>query len=300
MSPPPSAPASPLDLPSDGLDDAQLGGESDQQAQPLRVGIRLSSARLLTFGLDSAQENHGAQLQVARRPPSPSRKSKRTKLEMAEAKIAELREELAEQRKAGRGARQPAACAHCDIVKQGYEHQELLHRRQYNYLKRQLTESKQEAREAEAAHQEATETAKKAHEKERDIAAAKFQRKFDALEHKLDMAKIENNNMAKNKFKELSTSSSIAAREAAKESTLHEKLKGEVAHDKAKLQELRARVEELERTLAEVDAEMEVDERSSGDRSESDAEEDNDGDDHGDDHDGTQDDGEEGSAAGQV
>lgn len=139
----------------------------------------------------------------------------------------------------------------------------------------------------------------KAHEKERDIAAAKFQRKVDAWEHKLDMAKIENNNMAK-KFKELSTSSSIAAREAAKEGTLHEKLKGEVAHDKARLQELRARVEELERTLAEVDTEMEDDERSSGDRSESDTEYDHDGHDHGDDNDGTQDDGQDGSDAGQV
>ena len=246
-SPPPSAPSSPQDEAAEGDEaaaqahpqdegnqDPQLGGSIAD-----RIGIRLGTVRTLSFGVAPACP--AVAVAEHQRPSPAQRKKKRTKLELAEAEISELKEKLLQHRWSGRSAQQ-AACADCQVLKESAAHSEALHKRQHTYIKRQLDESKAQMVAMAAQHEEGEAELTAKHEKEVAARQAKHDKKIAALEHKLDMGKIENIKLGKD-AKMAATSAAIASREAAKELAAERKVNAELtkaaAVDKKNINELK-------------------------------------------------------------
>ena len=271
-SPPPSAPASPLDLHVDEEDEAppllENGGELARADEPTvdstrrlrRVGVRLRNVRALSFGEAPSTPPRPTQPVAQQRSrPGDSRKSKRTKLEMAEATIEALREQLTRQNQPARKPAEPIACARCQALTEGHHHSEALHKRQHTYVKRQLDESKEKMLVMITEHEEALVALQAAHEKDCALKENKHHKKVTSLEYKLDLAKIDNNKFTKAAHG-TATAAAIAAREAAKElakaNQLNAQLTATAARDKSDILNLKDDIAELKKTLQEIQDEL--------------------------------------------
>ena len=261
-SPPPSSPASP-DCPAAQLhaDDEELAGVEghhqpaiiEVERRPTRIGVRLASVRSLSFGLAPVVASKGQHITS---PKSPSRKKKRTKLDLAEAEIHALKLKLeAQQRRPSGKPAENVTCARCAELQDSHSHSEALHRRQHKYIKRQLEHSESQLAILKEAHGKKISELETEREKERAAREQKFSKKVSALEHKLNFASLEHNKMSK-EMREATTAAAIASRETAKELAnlrlLNEKLTSASARDKSSLLELKQMVADRDQELQEI------------------------------------------------
>ena len=247
---------------ADGRGDETEAPAMHSEPRRLRIGVRLRSARSLSFGVapGSPQVDRGeAEQQKCIEPPS-SRRVKRSKLEMAEAEIAELKGKLKEKRPGGRAStsseRSASECIHCKVIKESFQHGEALYRRQLKHMKGQYESSKEKAVELARQHEDDL----KARDKDILIRQGKHDKKVEILEYKLDVAKVENNRVVK-EAKENATKASIASKEASKElartRALNEKLVAAATRDKIEIGELRDKIVELRDEISRLSSTLE-------------------------------------------
>ena len=182
-----------------------------------------------------------------------SRAKKRTKLEMAEAKVWELQKELAQRAPANRRA-EPVACPRCQTLRESFDHAEALHKRHYNYVKRQLNESKDKAAAVAIEHQEALAEVGVKHAKEIAAMITKHKKKVAGYEHKLDHNKL-NIVWLEKESKEAAVTSASTIRTLTKdlsnERKLNEELVSAAVDDKDKIAEQKGAIDKLTKEISD-------------------------------------------------